>query len=89
MPMLIQAIEAYNETASRKIQLKPTRDGRVTAVLPHLGQEAVVQGNITHTREVTAQDIALVCREARLAMGAALALLDAALEQAPVAPAQT
>jgi hypothetical protein len=89
MTMLIQAIEAYNETASRKIELKPTRDGRVTAILPHLGKEALGQGNITHTREVTADDIALVCREARLAMGPALALLDAALEQEPAAPVQT
>jgi hypothetical protein len=87
--MLIRAIEVYNETASRKIELKPTRDGRVTAVLPHLGKEAVVQGNMTHTREVTAHDVALVCREARLAMAPALALLDAALQQEPAPPVQT
>jgi hypothetical protein len=80
--MLTEAIELYNKTAHRKIELKPTRDGRVTAVLPHLGKEAVVQGNMTHTREVTAQDVALVCREARLAMAPALALLDSALEHA-------
>ena len=81
--MLTDAIEEYNKTAHRKIELKPTRDGRVTAVLPHLGKEAIVQGNITHTREVTAHDLALVCREARAAMTPAFALLDAALKDAP------
>ena len=86
--MLTEAIELYNQTATRKIELKTTRDGRVTAILPHLGKEAVVHGSITHTREVTAHDIALVCQEARLAMAPALALLDAALEKVP-APAQT
>ena len=81
--MLVQAIETYNETAAQKIELKPVRDGKVTAILPLSGKEAVVQGNITHTREVTAADIALVCREARLAMAPALTLLDAALAAEP------
>lgn len=79
--MLVQAIETYNKTASHKIELKNFRDGRVAAVLPLLGKEATVQGNITHRREVNAEDVALVCREARLAMAPALALLDAALEE--------
>ena len=78
--MLLAAIEAYNQSAERKIEIKPLRDGRVTAVLPRLGREANVQGNITHTREVTAADAALVCMEMRLAMAPALTLLDVALQ---------
>jgi hypothetical protein len=84
---LSSAIDAYNESTSHQIVLKPTRDGRVTAVLPLTGREVLVQGNITHTLAVSADDVAAVVREARAAMAPALALLDAALAE-PVGAAE-
>ena len=75
---LIAAIEAFNDTTTQKITLHPTRDGRVTATLPRVGKDVVVQGNITKTLFVGPKDIALLCEEARLAMAPALALIEAA-----------
>lgn len=77
---LIAAIDAFNETTAQKIVLHPTRDGRVTATLPRLGKDVLVQGNITKTLFVGPKDIALLCQEARLALAPALALIDAMAE---------
>lgn len=78
-----EAITAFNDSCGHRIVLHPTRDGRVTATLPRLGVDVLVQGNITKTLAVTPQDLALVCREARAALTPVLALIDAALAELP------
>ncbi len=78
---LTAAIEAFNETTTQKIVLHPTRDGRITATLPRVGRDIVIQGNITKTLFVGPKDVALLCQEARLALAPALALIEAAAEE--------
>jgi hypothetical protein len=79
----MEAIQAYNKTAQQKIELRPTRDGRVGALLPLQNREVLVQGSMfKEDVRVGPLDIAFVAAEARLAMAPALALLDAALEAA-------
>jgi hypothetical protein len=84
---ILDAIEAYNRTSAAPIQLRPTRDGRVTAILPLTGAEALVVGSqFKEDVRVTARDVALVCREARAAMVPALSLLEASLAALPEGP---
>jgi hypothetical protein len=81
---LIEAIEAYNATAGRPIQLRPLRDGRVMAVLPLTGAEALVgDSQFKEDVKVGPRDLVLVAREARAAMLPARALLEASLEALP------
>ena len=79
---LTPAIHAFNEASDPKIELHPTRDGRVTATLPRVGKQIMVApptvGN-TDLR-VTAHDVALLCEEARRAYAPGMALLTAALQ---------
>jgi hypothetical protein len=77
---LSEAIEAYNEAHVQKIQLRPTRDGRVGAILPLTGRQVLVVGSqFKEEVKVGPADIALICMEVRRSMEPALALLDAAL----------
>jgi len=73
------AIEAFNESSQPQIPLQPTRDGRVTAMLPRVGREIIIRGSITGTVEATAEDVAWLCEEARRAFAPGMALLEAAL----------
>ncbi|MGH3993180.1 MAG: hypothetical protein ACRDSN_12050 [Pseudonocardiaceae bacterium] len=78
---LTAAIEAFNGGDHQKIELKPTRDGRVGAVLPRVGREVLVVGSqFNDDVKVTAEDLAYLALEARRALAPAQALLDAALE---------
>lgn len=77
---LTAAIEAFNESSQPAIDLQPRRDGRVVAVLPRVGREIIVQGSpFNEDVRVTAQDLALLCEEARRAAAPGMALLEAAL----------
>ena len=77
---LTAAIEAFNASNEPRIELLTTRDGRVVATLPRVGREIIVQGSTAGTAAtVSAQDVALLCEEARRASAPGLALLDAAL----------
>src|SRR5918997_500788 len=73
------ALEAFNESSQPQIELQATRDGRITAVLPRVGREIIVRGSITGTVEVTAEDVAWLCEEARRAFAPGMGLLEAAL----------
>ena len=77
---LVTAIETFNKSNQSQVTLQPTRDGRVTAVLPRVGREIMVQGS-TFNKDVklTASDIAWLCDEARHALAPGMALLEAAL----------
>ena len=75
------AIQILNEASQQQIELHPTRDGRITATLPRVGREVVVQENMSRQVKVTASDIAWLCEEARLALAPATGLLEAALEE--------
>lgn len=78
---LTALIEEFNKTSEPKIDLHPTRDGRVGAILPRTGREILVEGSdFKEDVRVTAQDLATLCREVRLALAPGLALLDASLE---------
>ena len=78
---LTALIEEFNKTSESKIDLHPTRDGRVGATLPRTGREILVEGSdFKEDVRVTAQDLAALCREVRLALAPGLALLDASLE---------
>lgn len=77
---LTAAIEAFNKSSQPQIELQPTRDGRVNAVLPRVGREILVQGSqFKKDVQVTPEDVALLCEEARLAFAPGMALLEAAL----------
>jgi hypothetical protein len=76
----IAAIEAFNESSLPQIDLRPVRDGRVTAFLPRLGREILVKDSETmEDVRVTAEDVAWLCEEARRAFAPGMALLEAAL----------
>ena len=78
---LTAAIEAFNASSQPQIVLQTTRDGRVTAVLPRVGREIIVEGSpFNKDVKVTAADVALLCEEARRAFAPGMALLEAALE---------
>jgi hypothetical protein len=77
---LTAAIEAFNETTQPQIELQPTRDGRITAVLPRVGREILVEGSqFNEDVKVTAEDIAWLCEEARRAFAPGMALLEAGI----------
>lgn len=77
---LTPAIEAFNEASQPQIERHPTRDGRVTAVLPRVGREILVKGSqFDEDVKVTAEDIAWLCEEARLAFAPGMALLEAGI----------
>lgn len=77
---LIAAIEAFNKSSQPQIDLQPSRDGRVTAVLPRVGREIIVEGSqYKMDVKVTAEDVAWLCEEARRAFAPGMALLEAGL----------
>lgn len=77
---LVAAIEAFNQHSPLRIELQQRRDGRTIALLPRLGKEIVVKGTGFAPRlALSAQDIALLCEEAQLAIAPGMALLEAAL----------
>lgn len=75
---LVEAIEAFNQTAQPKIELQIAADGRVSARLPRLGREILVKDAGAGPR-VASHDIALLCEEAQLAIAPGMALLEAGL----------
>jgi hypothetical protein len=77
---LTAAIEAFNRSSQPQIVLKTTRDGRVTAQLPRVGREIIVEGSpFNKDVKVTAEDVAWLCEEARRAFAPGMALLEAGL----------
>jgi hypothetical protein len=77
---LTDAIEAFNQTSQPQITLRPSRDGRVTAHLPRVGREVLVEGSPFNKEvKVTASDVAWLCEEARRASAPGMALLEAGL----------
>jgi hypothetical protein len=78
---LIRAIEALNESSQPQIKIQPSRDGRVTAVLPRVGREVLIEGSqFKKEVKVTAADLAWLCEEARRALAPGMALLEAGLD---------
>jgi hypothetical protein len=78
---LTSAIEEFNRAGGPRIELHPTRDGRVTATLPRLNREILVDGSqFKKDVKVTAADVAALCEEARLAFAPGMALLQAGLD---------
>jgi hypothetical protein len=78
---LVTLIEAFNESSEPKIDLRPTRDGRVGAILPRTDREILVEGSdFKEDVRVSVADLAALCREIRQALAPGLALLDATLE---------
>lgn len=77
---LTDAIEAFNQSSQPQITLHPSRDGRVTAHLPRVGREILVEGSPFNKEvKVTAADLAWLGEEARRASAPGMALLEAAL----------
>ena len=77
---LTAAIEAFNAASQPQIVLQTTRDGRVTARLPRVGREIIVEGSpFNKDVKVTAEDVAWLCEEARRAFAPGMALLEAGL----------
>ena len=77
---LTTAIETFNKCSQSQVKLQTTRDGRVTAVLPRVGREIIIEGS-TFNKDVkiTVADIAWLCEEARRALSQSTALLEAGL----------
>jgi hypothetical protein len=77
---LVAAIEAFNEQGRPRIELQVLSDGRTLARLPRLGREITVGvAPSGGPARLSAQDIALLCEEAQLAITPGMALLEAAL----------
>ena len=78
---ILAAIEVFNKTSQPEIAVVTTRDGRVTAKLPRVGREIIVQDS-SFNPEVKAApaDMAWLCEEARRAMAPGMALLSEALD---------
>ena len=77
---LLTAIAAFNASCQPAIQVMTGRDGHTFAKLPRVGQGIVVaETSLNPAMKVTAQELALLCKEARLATAPGLALLDVAL----------
>jgi hypothetical protein len=77
---LTSAIETFNKASQLQVTLQTSRDGRVTATLPRVGREVLVEGSPFNKEVVvTATDIAWLCEEARRALASATALLEAGL----------
>jgi hypothetical protein len=54
---LTDAIEAFNQSSQPQITLQTSRDGRVTAHLPRVGREVLVEGSqFNQEVKVTAAD---------------------------------
>jgi hypothetical protein len=78
---LVQLIEEFNRAGEPKIDLHPSRDGRVGATLPRLGREILVEGSaFKEDVRVTSEDLAALVREVTQALAPGLALLNASLE---------
>ena len=74
------AIEAFNESSQPQIKLTTSRDGRVTAHLPRIDRDVLVEGSPFNKEvKVTASDVAWLCEEARQASAPGMALLEAGL----------
>ena len=77
---LVAAIEAFNETSQATIELLPTRNGSTMARLPRVGRDITVEGSPhLHHVKVDVEEVALLCEEARRAIAAGMALLEAGL----------
>jgi hypothetical protein len=75
------AIESFIKSSQSQVILQTSRDGRVTATLPRVGREIVVEGSqFNKDVVVTAVDIAWLCEEARRSIVPAMALLEAGLK---------
>ena len=80
---LRDAINALNAISTEQIAVGSTRDGRMVARLPRVGAQVMIErSQFNKDAKPTVHDFALICQEARLAMGPALGLLDAALKLA-------
>ena len=78
---ILSAIEAFNKASQPVITLTSTRDGRVTAMLPRVGREIIVQDSSFNPEvKTTSAGMAGLCEEARLAMEPAQALLSEGLD---------
>ena len=78
---LLDLIGAFNDSATPAIQLRPTRDGRVGAVLPRTGREILVRDSQFKTDvRVREADMAALCEEVRRAMEPSVALMGGALD---------
>jgi hypothetical protein len=78
---ILAAIEAFNKTSDPKILVLTTRDGRVTAKLPRLDREIIVQDSALNPAvKATSADMAWLCEEANRAMAPGMALLTKALD---------
>ncbi|HWT25504.1 MAG TPA: hypothetical protein VN213_18515 [Solirubrobacteraceae bacterium] len=78
---LLDLIAAFNESATPPIELRPTRDGRVGAILPRTGREILVKGSMFKAEvRVREADMAALCEEARLAVAPGVALMGGALD---------
>jgi hypothetical protein len=78
---LLSAIEAFNAVSEPKIKLRDTfREGHTEATLPRVGRTINVKEGMTGINGPTAQDLAYLCQEARLAAEPGFALLSAALD---------
>jgi hypothetical protein len=79
---ILAAIEAFNQTSQPQISVLTTRDGRVTAKLPRVGREIIVQDSSFNPEvKATAADMAWLCEEARRAMAPGMTLLSEALDE--------
>jgi hypothetical protein len=77
---LVTAIETFNKSNQAHVTLKSTRDGRITALLPRVDREIMVQGStLNKDVKLTSSDIAWLCEEARLGVASSIALLAAAV----------
>ena len=73
---ILAAIEAFNKAGQPEIAVVTTRDGRVTAKLPRVGREIIVQDSSFNPEvKVTPADMSWLCEEARRAMEPGMALL--------------
>ena len=76
-------LDVYRTKSLRRSQRWAWRivaeNGRTVATLPRLGKQSTVQGSPRQPKPVSAQDIALLCEEAQLAIAPGMALLEAAL----------
>ena len=78
---ILAAIEAFNKASQPEITVVTTRDGRVTANLPRVSREIVIQDSTFNPEiKVHPADMAWLCEEARRAMEPGMALLSEGLE---------
>ena len=78
---LVSAIKAFNAASEQKIEFLPVnREGHMSVRLPRTGRTIRVMRGVTDRFPVRAEDIVLLCQEARRAAAPGLALLAAALD---------